>query len=222
MKKVYWIILAVCATAVIVAILIKCSIGQYASFMKEARTERVTHEFSVTAATIHKDSKLVILTTTQTAVHRTTYDKDLWGMPLPTIEVNSSFPVTFYYYLDLTEQWDFTVEETRLIVHTPPIRVLEPAIDTSKLIVRSNRSMWRFDEEKVKEQHMQELSKFAKHTAHKNIPNVYDSARLSVVTFIKQWVYERFITQPIEQELFEQNTEIVILFKNEPERTEPQ
>ncbi len=219
MKKIYYIILAVCGAAIIVAVLIKCSVGQYASFMKEAHKGKVTHEFSVTAATVQKDSKLVILTTTQTAVHRTTYDKDFWGMALPTIEVNSTFPVTFYYYLDLTEEWVFTVENGALIVHTPSIRVLDPAIDTSKLTVRSNKSIWRFDEEKVREQHLQELSKFAKHTAHKNISNVYDSARIATAAFVKHWVYERFISKVEEQELFEKNVEIVIHFKGEPERT---
>ena len=215
MKRITLIIAMVCFTAVIIFILLKCTMSELRKFAADVNNGKVTHDFRVSAPTIQKTNRLVILSTTQNAEHTTTYEKDFWGLKLPTIEVHSSFPVTFNYYLDLTEDWRFEYSDNVLTVYAPQIRFLEPSIDVSKLVLRSKNSILRFDEEELKTMHMKGLMTFSKITAFNNINNIYDAARISTADFVKNWVFERFITREYEQKEFEKTVTIKVHFERE-------
>src|SRR5438270_8444135 len=49
-------------------------------------------------------------------------------LPLPEVIVEADAPVTYTYYLDFNDAWDFTLQDGQVIVTAPDIKPNKPAV----------------------------------------------------------------------------------------------
>ncbi len=54
-------------------------------------------------------------------------------IPLPDIIVEANAPVTYTYYLDLNDKWEFQLKAGAITVTAPDIKFNKPAVDVSRI-----------------------------------------------------------------------------------------
>ena len=117
----------------------------------------------------------------------------LWGtLELPEVVVSATAPVEYTYYLDLDEQWDFRLEEHRLLVQAPRIRFNQPAIDASEIRYEVRASSLLRDEEAALEQLKRGLSVMSRRRAREHVPLVREVGRAKVREFVERWLVGSF------------------------------
>jgi hypothetical protein len=144
-------------------------------------------------------------------------DSSLLGTTSATIRA----PVQYYYYVALGDPWFITINTTpagavTCLVGAPAIHALpSPAIDTSRLEIKSENGWLRWDKADVTARLLREISPKVSARAAQQLPQFLPQARESVEKFVREWILKQYQLPP--------NTPVFIqvLFLNESGRPIP-
>ena len=110
----------------------------------------VTTTFTSYATTLRPGQRLQFATLSQHEVFTRKDESSLaFGyIPLPDVIVEARAPVTYTYYLDLNDRWDFLLREGVIWVTAPEIRFNKPAVPVPKWMegmpaFRNSRKIFR-------------------------------------------------------------------------------
>jgi hypothetical protein len=156
------------------------------------KTGTIRTEFLSYATELRPASRLQVAEVEQVEViARKDSRAAFWNLlQLPDVEVSVRVPVTYIYYVDLREDWQFSLEGRTVRVTVPELRHNPPAPDISGMEVKETRSILRFDEDDVKQQVMDGLTEELNARAERNVHNlnIHATARESIEDFVSAWL----------------------------------
>lgn len=116
----------------------------------------------------------------------------------PDVEVETRAPVEYTFYLDLQDEWHFTLVENpndsgyvqipEIIIRAPDIKWNKPSVDISKMTERILRGSILRDEEAVKRKLRAEISKICYERAAEKIDLIRAIARENTKQYIESWL----------------------------------
>jgi hypothetical protein len=116
-----------------------------------------------------------------------------WGyIPLPDVIVEANAPVTFTYYLDLNDRWDFLLEKDRILVIAPSIRYNKPAVDVSHIKYSVKKDSIFRDTGEAIENLRGSITSACYHRAVENIGQVRETGRKQTELFVQNWLARSF------------------------------
>lgn len=116
-----------------------------------------------------------------------------WGyIPLPDVIVEANAPVTYTYYLDLNDRWDFLLQNDSILVIAPNIRYNKPAVDVSRITYTVKKdSMFRSTSEAM--EHLRgSITSACYNRAAENIDQVREIGRKQTQQFVQNWLARSF------------------------------
>jgi hypothetical protein len=158
------------------------------------KTGTITTTFVSYSTEVSGGQKLQFATLEEIEVfERTDRAQILWGqLELPEVVVRAEAPVTYTYYLDLKERWDFLLEGQTVRVQAPPIRFNTPAIDVSRLRYQVESGSVFRDEQLALQNLQRGLGELARSRAASNVPLVRELGRKNTAEFVRTWLLSRY------------------------------
>jgi hypothetical protein len=123
-------------------------------------------------------------------------------------------PVTYHYYVALTDPWQVNVQVTPAgvvgEVLAPALHPLDPALDTTGLEMKSSNGWANWSGQKLQDDLLKDLTVKLKVKAQENLANVYASSHEGVEKFVRDWILKQYDLPP--------GTPIYlhVTFRNEP------
>jgi hypothetical protein len=118
----------------------------------------------------------------------------LWGqLQLPDVVVRARAPVTYTYYVDLEERWDFALEGNRIRVVAPEIEFNPPAVDVSELDYEVAEDSLLRDEDEALERLRSGISQMSRRRAVEHVPLIRELARRETEQFVANWLAAQFV-----------------------------
>lgn len=155
------------------------------------KTGTIKTKFFSYATKVKGSSKMQVVEVKQIEVFSRKDSKAyFWDLvKLPEVEVDIRIPVTYTYYVDLNEEWNFVLEGQTVKVYVPDLKYNTPAPDISKMEIREKRSVFRLVEDDMKKQVMEGITKELEKRAGKNMDNlnIRATARESIKEFVETW-----------------------------------
>lgn len=154
----------------------------------------VTTTFTSTATTVKGSQYLQVGTVSQQELFTRTDESSLaYGyVPLPDVIVQASAPVTYTYYLDLNDKWEFTLKDGVILVVAPDIRPNKPAVDVSRLTWEVKKdSLFRKTGEAM-ENLRSSITWMCYKKAIANVDLVRDTGRHQTELFVQNWLARTF------------------------------
>jgi hypothetical protein len=155
----------------------------------------VTTTFTSYATTLSGSQRLQIATLSQ---HETFTRKDesstgFGYIPLPDVIVEASAPVTYTYYLDLNDKWDFLLKDGVIYVTAPAIKYNKPAVDVSRITWEVKKGGYFLRDEKAAMQNLKDsITWLSYRKAQTNIGLARDTARHQTESFVQNWLSRSF------------------------------
>ena len=188
-------------------------------FVEAANSGTITHEFREVASSVRGTNYLQIATLSSDESFNRKQVSD-WYLFQSEVEIEVRIPVEYTYYLDLKEEWTFKwdSDSNELLVHAPQIRFNRPAIDTSKMkVYEINKSLLQ-DENKLKDEIIQDISNICSIRAQDKTDLIRELARYETERYIRSWLMSTII----QDSSFTPNLEIVFADERIHEPTEPE
>lgn len=154
----------------------------------------VTRRFLSYATTVEGTQRLQVATLQQTEVFGLEdRASTLWGaLELPAVAVRATAPVETTYFVDLTDAWELSLEDHRVLVQAPTLRFNKPGIDASEIRYEVRQGSLIRDEKEILRRLKRELTGRSAIRARKNLPLVRDTARRQVEAFVRSWLLTTF------------------------------
>lgn len=169
-------------------------LGDLASVAEAFRTGTVRTTFISYAARVSGGKKLQVAELRQTEVYtREDSGSVFWGaLQLPDLVVSATVPVEYTYYLDLDDEWEFTLAEGTLLVRAPAIAFNTPALDVSKLRFDVREASLLRDEDAAIEALRVGLTRLSRRRARDHVALVRETARRQTEEFVATWLAGEF------------------------------
>jgi hypothetical protein len=154
----------------------------------------VTTTFTSYATEMSGSQRLQIATLNQ---HETFTRKDesstgFGYIPLPEIIVQATAPVTYTYYLDLNERWDFVLQNGTILVTAPDLQYNKPAVDVSGITFEVKKDSVFRSTSSAMENLKNSITWLSYKKAEANLALVRDTGRRQTELFIERWVRRGF------------------------------
>lgn len=115
--------------------------------------------------------------------------REFWtGMSLGTSTARIRYPVTYRYYILLSDRWRLALDGGTLWVVRPVIRPLEPAIDTAGIEFTGENGWLRWNKDELKDRLLAELTPHAVVRANANAETARPHADSAITAFIRAWL----------------------------------
>ncbi|MCP4202181.1 MAG: hypothetical protein GY769_09620 [bacterium] len=139
-------------------------------------------------------NKLQVAELSQVEIYtRTESSSVLWGtLQLPDVVVEARVPVEYVYYLDLSDDWLFELEDNRLRVRAPRLEFNTPALDVSRLEYDVRAASILRDEDAAITALQSGLTQLSRERARRQIGLVRETARRQVEEFVASWLGAAF------------------------------
>ena len=177
------------------------------------KQDNVVHTFAEHLESIKADTQgRLLVAEVKSNEDFTETDSSLLGTTSSEIRV----PVTYDYYVALSEPWDFQINLTpggavTCAVLAPDLKPLPtPAIDTSHMQIKSENGWLRWDKNDVTADLLREITPKASARAFQNLPEFFPQARQGVEKFVNNWILREYQIPP-GAPVF-----IKVTFRNEP------
>jgi len=116
-----------------------------------------------------------------------------WGyIPLPDVIVEANAPVTFTYYLNLNDRWDFRLQNNSILVIAPDIRYNKPAVDVSRITYTVKKDSLFRNTDEAKENLRSSITSVCYKKAKENIDSVRETGRKQTEIFVQNWLAKSF------------------------------
>jgi hypothetical protein len=113
-------------------------------------------------------------------------------IPLPDVIVEANAPVTYTYYLDLNDKWEFTLKDGAITVVAPNIRFNKPAVDASRITYEVKKDSLIRDTHQAMEGLKQSITSMVNQRAQENIHLVRETGRRQTEAFVRNWLARSF------------------------------
>ena len=113
-------------------------------------------------------------------------------IPLPDVIVEANAPVTYTYFLDLNDKWEFKLRDGVLTVIAPNIKFNKPAVDASGITYEVKKDSLIRDSHQALEALKESISWMASQKARSNIELVRETGRKQTQTFVQNWLQRSF------------------------------
>ncbi len=113
-------------------------------------------------------------------------------IPLPDLIVEATAPVTYTYYLDLNERWDFVFENGEILVTAPKIRYNKPAVDASRIEYEVKKDSLLRKTRDAMENLKNSITSLSYKRAESNVELVREMGRHQTETFVRNWLSKSF------------------------------
>jgi len=189
----------VIALALIAAALLVKSWHLFGSVAGQFKTGHITTTFSEDIPTIvstHGDVLELATLTSMETFSREDSTMYAWGfLPASTTTAEIRVPVTYRYFLRLSEPWRLATRGNVCLVQAPQFQAsLPPAIDTGRMEKRAENGWASFDKtvmlDALEKDITRHISKRAVDPRHLDL--VREQCRRSVAEFVKKWLAGKF------------------------------
>ncbi|HEY5915603.1 MAG TPA: hypothetical protein VJA21_33885 [Verrucomicrobiae bacterium] len=113
-------------------------------------------------------------------------------IPLPDVVVEATAPVTYTYYLDLKDRWDFVIENGEILVTAPKIRFNKPAVDASRIEYEVKKDSLLRKTREAMDNLKNSITYLSYKRAQSNIELVRDTGRKQTEEFVRNWLARSF------------------------------
>ncbi len=113
-------------------------------------------------------------------------------LPLPDIIVEANAPVTYTYFLDLNDKWDFGLQDGVITVIAPNIKFNKPSVDASGITYEVKKDSLIRDTHQAMDALKQSVTSLASQKAQMNIELVRETGRKQTETFVQNWLEHSF------------------------------
>lgn len=113
-------------------------------------------------------------------------------IPLPDVVVEADAPVTYTYYLDLNDRWDFVLKDGEIQVTAPRIRFNRPAVDASRINYEVKKGSLLRNTAVATESLKSTITWLTLKRAETNINLVRETGRKKTEEFLRTWVTRSF------------------------------
>ena len=113
-------------------------------------------------------------------------------IPLPDIIVEANAPVTYTYYLDLNDKWEFKLKGGAITVIAPNIKFNKPAVDASRITYEVKKDSLIRDTHLAMEGLKRSITSMANQKAQDNIGLVRETGRKQTEAFVRDWLARSF------------------------------
>jgi len=113
-------------------------------------------------------------------------------IPLPDVIVQATAPVTYTYYLDLNERWDFRLEHGVVEVIAPNIKFNKPAVDVSRITYEVKKNSLIRNTTEAMENLKSSITGLSYQKATTNIGLVRETGRKETESFVQNWLARSF------------------------------
>ncbi len=113
-------------------------------------------------------------------------------VPLPDVIVEANAPVTYTYYLDLNDRWEFHLQNGAITVIAPDIKFNKPAVDVSRITYEIKKDSLIRDTRQAMEGLRNSITWMVTKKARANIGLVRDTARRQTELFVRNWLAKSF------------------------------
>jgi hypothetical protein len=171
------------------------NIGQQAQEVAKAfKQGTITTTFTSYATTLSGSQYLQFATLSQREVFtRTDESSLLFGyIPLPDLIVEASAPVTYTYYLNLNDRWDFLLREGVIWVTAPDIKYNKPALDLSRITYEVKKDSRFRNTSEAMENLRSSMTWMCYKKAQANIELVRETGRTQTEAFVENWLAKSF------------------------------
>jgi hypothetical protein len=154
----------------------------------------VTTTFTSYATTLKGSQYLQVAEVKQTEVFTRKDEASVaFGyIPLPDIVVQATAPVTYTYYVDLNERWDFKLQDGVIYVVGPDIRFNKPAVDASLITYEVKKDSYFRRTREAMENLKSSVTYLSIQRAKANTDLVRETARNEVQGFVENWLAKSF------------------------------
>ena len=113
-------------------------------------------------------------------------------IPLPDVIVEANAPVTYTYYLDLKDRWEFSLKDGTITVIAPNIKFNKPAVDASRITYEVKKDSLIRDARQALEELKGSITWMVNQKARQNIPLVRETGRKETQAFVENWLAKSF------------------------------
>lgn len=113
-------------------------------------------------------------------------------LPLPDVIVEANAPVTYTYFLDLNDKWEFTLRDGVVTVIAPNIKFNPPAVDASGITYEVKKDSMIRDTRQAMDGLKKSITSMATQKAHTNINLVKETGRRQTEQFVQNWLTQNF------------------------------
>jgi hypothetical protein len=154
----------------------------------------ITTTFTSYATTIAGSEYLQVATLSQQErFQRTDEATTAFGyIPLPEIIVEADAPVTYTYYLDLNDRWEFRLKDGVITVIAPNLKFNKPAVDASRINYEIKKDSLIRDTQSALVQLKASITSLAALKARQNIGLVRETGRRQTEAFVENWLARSF------------------------------
>jgi hypothetical protein len=154
----------------------------------------ITTTFTSYATTLAGSQNLQFATLSQMETFtRKDESTTLWGyIPLPDVIVEARAPVTYTYYLDLNDRWDFRLEGGIIWVTAPDIKFNKPAVDVSRITYEVKKDSHFRNTTDAMDNLKSSITWMSYKKAEANIPLVRETGRHQTEIFVQNWLSKAF------------------------------
>jgi len=110
----------------------------------------------------------------------------------PNLLVEADAPVTYTYYLDLNEKWEFQMQNRTLTVIAPDIRFNKPAVDASRITYEVKKDSHFRRTSPAMEALKSSITSMTKLKAKTNVELVRETGRRQTELFVRNWLAKSF------------------------------
>ena len=128
-------------------------------------------------------------------------------IPLPEVIVEANAPVTYTYYLDLNDKWEFRLKDGTITVIAPNIKFNKPAVDASRITYEVKKDSIIRDSHQALEELKGSITWMVNQKARQNIGLVRETGRKETQAFVENWLAKSFSDG--------KNYPVVVRFRNE-------
>jgi hypothetical protein len=116
-----------------------------------------------------------------------------WGyIPLPDVVVEANAPVTFTYYLNFNDRWDFVLQKNSILVIAPDIKYNKPSVDVSRITYTVKKDSLFRNTEEAKENLRSSITSVCYQKAKENVESVRETGRKQTELFVQNWLAKAF------------------------------
>jgi hypothetical protein len=113
-------------------------------------------------------------------------------IPLPDVIVEANAPVTYTYYRDLNDQWEFKLKDGAITVVAPNIKFNKPAVDASRITYEIKKDSLIRDTQQAMEGLKRSITWMASQKAQESIGLVRETGRKQTEAFVRTWLARSF------------------------------
>jgi hypothetical protein len=113
-------------------------------------------------------------------------------IPLPDVIIEANAPVTYTYYLDLNDKWEFTLQDGAIVVIAPDIHFNKPAVDASRITYEIKKDSLIRDTRSAMDGLKKSITWMTYQKAEANRELVRETGRKQTESFVQNWLAQSF------------------------------